>query len=186
MRRFAFALAFVAGGLAAGPARATPEFPGAIVGDLNIKCDGGASPIWDGMGCTICHTSNGGGLGTVQHPFGAALKMEGLSAFADGELSTLLDNEKTAMHDFNCDGIPDIEELESCQWEQLAMTSTVCNGGDGGAADAGPPIDNVIYGCDASPRSSRASTIPAALAALLASVLLVTRLRAKRRLKGDR
>lgn len=172
MRRFLLPLAACA--LFAVPARATPEFPGAIVGDLNITCDGGANPIWDGQGCTICHTSNGGGLGTVQHPFGAALKSEGLSAFADSELNTLLQNEKTAKHDFNCDGIPDIDELESCQWQQLVTSGTACGGGDGGTADAGAPIDNVIYGCDASPRSTHASTIPPLLAALgLVSVLLV-------------
>jgi len=40
-------------------AHATADFPAAIVSDLNITCP---NPIFDGNGCTICHTTDNGGL----------------------------------------------------------------------------------------------------------------------------
>lgn len=185
-RRFVAGLAALAVLLVPAFARATPDFPPLIVQDLAIKCDGGASPIWDGLGCTICHLDNNGGLGTVQHPFGLAMKsMYGVSANNESALTSALNAEKTAQNDFNCDGIPDIEELESCQWPMLAMKGSMCGGDGGMGGDGGPPIENIIYGCSAS-ASSSASSVPASIAALLACALLVTHLRAKRRFKGDR
>ena len=184
--RFASLAAFGALLLAA-PAHATAEFPGLIVSHLNITCDGGANPIWDGNGCTICHTSNNGGLGTVQHPFGENLKAEGLSAFNDTELTKLLDQEKTAMHDFNCDGIPDIVELESCEWPQLTMLDTTCGGGgDAGMEDdsgtpSGAPPETVVYGCSTS-NAAQGSGLPAGVAVSVAGLLGVALIR--RRIKA--
>jgi len=181
-----FILGFLAGALAllvAPAARATPDFPPLIVSHLNITC---SDPIWDGQGCTICHVTNNGGLGTVQHPFGANLKAMGLVAFDETELTTLLDDEKTAMHDFNCDGTPDITELENCEWEKLATVDDCGQtSGDGGttSGDGGgtstPPA--VVYGCSAS--STQGGTLPASVAASLAGFLVVAVVR-RRALKA--
>jgi hypothetical protein len=158
----------------ASPARATPDFPGLIISHLNITC---SNPLWDGQGCTICHLTNGGGLGTVQHPFGAHLKAMGLSAYDESALTMLLDQEKTKLDDFNCDGTADITQLEMCQWEQLATVDTCGQSNDGGmpSGDSGNndvlPAEGVVYGCSAS--NARASTLPASVAGSVAGFLVV-------------
>jgi MYXO-CTERM domain-containing protein len=178
MRRFIFPVLTLLGLLIASPAYATAEFPGIIVAHLAITCDGGADPIWDSNGCTICHTSNNGGLGTATHPLGTAFKMEGLSPFADGELTKLLDLETqpapTGHHDFNCDGIPDIDQLTGCDWPALAITGTMCGDAGTNLGDAGATTEAVIYGCSTSTTSG---TLPASVATGIAGLMLVALVR---------
>jgi MYXO-CTERM domain-containing protein len=182
MRRLLLSVSLVASLFVAAPAHATAEFPGLIVSHLNIVCSDGGTPIWDGNGCTICHLTNNGGLGTVQHPFGANLKAEGLSAFNDSELTKLLDEQKTALDDFNCDGIPDIQELESCEWPALVTLGDKCDAGpDGG--DGGVPTENIIYGCSTSTGPQGSSALPASVAAALAAMLTVAVVRRRRRIR---
>jgi hypothetical protein len=182
MRRFTAPLAFFACAAAltvSANARATAEFPVKMINDLGIKCP---NPIWDGNGCTICHTTNTGGIGTATMPFGAYLKKNGLTAFNDVALNTLLtDLEAETPHttDTNCDGKPDIDQLTSCDWQGLATKTVGC---DAGAIQ-------IIYGCSTStvaPTSSAARDEPAvpapfALGVCGALVVVVVRASSRRR-----
>jgi MYXO-CTERM domain-containing protein len=134
------ALAFAACLFASGRARATAEFPQQIVNDLGITC---SNPIWDGSGCLLCHTSNGGGLGTATKPFGVWTKQNGLTPFNDAQLATLLQQLQSASPpvDTNCDGTADIDQLTNCDWLSLASNDQ---------CSAGVPVQ-VYYGCNAAP-----------------------------------
>jgi hypothetical protein len=183
MRRLALLLSVVTTLLVAAPAHATAEFPGLIISTLKISCDGGASPLWDQNGCTICHLSNNGGLGTVQHPFGVQMKSLGLSAFNDSALVTTLGQ----LQDGNtgCNGI---EMLETCQWEALAgaqSLSSVPTCGDGGVEiDAGTP-EAVIYGCAAAPttttHSNESNVVPISVAGVMSGMLALALVRRRRK-----
>jgi hypothetical protein len=160
--------------LVASRAHATAEFPAKIVTDLNVTCP---NPIWDNNGCTICHTSNNGGLGTATMPFGAYMKSHGLTAFNDGKLQTILAQlqaESPHTTDTNCDGKPDIDQLTTCDWQGLATKGAACGGGDGGT---GVPV-SVYYGCSATPSDP---ALPASMAIGIAGVLVVTVIRASSR-----
>ncbi|HEY1954874.1 MAG TPA: hypothetical protein VGH28_04665 [Polyangiaceae bacterium] len=180
MRRFiAFAVAslplFVA-----SRARATAEFPGQIVSDQNITC---ANPLFDGNGCTICHQDDNGGLGTATRPFGRYMKSQGLTPFNDqklGALLTALQNESPHTTDTNCDGTPDIDELTSCQWQNL--TQDMC-GADAGGVDGGSVPLTVFYGCSTSPTVGDRDTpiLPGGAAVAIAGMLGAALIRAKRR-----
>jgi hypothetical protein len=175
MRHFLSLLAFSFALLVTVRAHATAEFPGKIVSDLNITC---ANPIFDGNGCTICHTSNNGGLGTVTHPFGAYMKANGLSIFNDTQLQTLLtklQNENPHTTDTNCDGKPDIDQLTTCDWQSLATVNECGVSTDGGV---GPQTQTIIYGCSASPNEP---ALPASLAIGIAGFLAASVIRAKTR-----
>ncbi len=179
MRHFASIASAALFGLALlAPARAhaTAEFPAKIVSDLSITC---ANPIWDGSGCMICHTSNSGGLGTATKPFGQYLKSNGLTAFNDTELQTLLNTlsaENPHTTDTNCDGKPDIDQLTTCDWASLATNA--CTGGDGGTGV--PPA--IVYGCSAAPAPSRDEpALPASIAIGVAGALALSIFRAKKR-----
>jgi uncharacterized protein (TIGR03382 family) len=125
----------------ARPAHATAEFPGIIQQHFGITCTDGGIATPD---CIICHDNDNGGLGTVTRPFGVWMKANGLSAFNDSKLGTLLDQAKQEGIDTNCDGIPDIDQLESCDWPALETSGDACG------ADAGTPV-TIFYGCEASP-----------------------------------
>jgi len=146
------------------------------VSDLQITC---SNPIFDGNGCTICHTSNNGGLGTATKPFGAWMKQNGLTPFNDTELATLLqqlENESPHTTDTNCDGTPDIDQLTHCQWSDLASNDDCSSGGD-----AGVPV-SVFYGCTAAPAATKESpALPASGAMGVAAVLGAALVRARRR-----
>jgi len=179
MRRlFAFAFASVSL-LVTSRARATAEFPGQIVTDQKITC---TNPIWDGNGCTICHTDDNGGLGTATKPFGRYMKSQGLTPFNDQKLAALLtalQNESPHATDTNCDGTPDIDELTSCQWPQLAVDQCGADGGTGG--DGGVPL-TVFYGCSTSPAVGDGEPIlPGGAAIAIAGLLAAVTIRAKRR-----
>ena len=175
MRRFFFFIAALfAVSLASARANATAEFPGPIVSHLGITCADGGIATPD---CVLCHQNDNGGLGTATHPFGAWMKSQGLNAFADSKLDSLLDQAKADNIDSNCDGIPDIDQLESCDWPALETKGTV-----GCSSDAGAPI-TIIYGCAASPRTS-SDPLPASaalgVAFVLAAALVIKRRRRRR------
>ncbi len=161
--------------LAPARAHATAEFPGKIVTDLGITC---ANPIWDGSGCTICHSSNAGGLGTATQPFGVYMKTNGLTAFNDTQLQTLLSTlnaENPHKTDTNCDGKPDIDQLTTCDWQSLSVDAC---GGDGGTGV--PPA--IFYGCTASPAPAHDEpAFPASIAIGVAGALALSIFRAKTR-----
>ncbi len=149
MRRFILvSVSFALAAMAPATARATADFPTAIVSDLNITC---TNPIFDGNGCMICHTSNNGGLGTATHPFGAYMKSHGLVAFNEAELKTLLaqlDAESPHTTGADCFGTPFVDLLKTCQWQTMATATCTSSG------DAGPPqgvAPSVYYGCSAAP-----------------------------------
>jgi hypothetical protein len=173
---FAFAL------LLPTRARATAEFPQQMVSDLGISC---SNPIWDGSGCTVCHDSNNGGLGTATKPFGVWTKQNGLTPFNDAKLAALLQqlqNESPHTTDTNCDGTPDIDQLENCQWLDLASQNQCSTGGD-----AGIPI-GVYYGCQAAPAvgDGGGPALPASATLAFAGVLAGALVKARRRKRsGD-
>jgi hypothetical protein len=84
-------------------ARATPNFPAAIAGDLQLS----ATPA-----CTICHATNAGGAGTVVKPFGKYLVSRGLVPFDEGSLAGALAAAAGERHDTDGDGILDVDALK--------------------------------------------------------------------------
>ena len=173
MRHFASIALFALALLVPARARATAEFPQGIVTDLAITCP---NPIWDGSGCTICHTTNNGGLGTATKPLGVYMKSNGLTAFNDAQLKTILtnlQNENPHTTDKNCDGKPDIDQLTTCDWQSLSVDAcgTSTDGGTAGAA-------TVIYGCSASPGEP---ALPASIAIGVVGLLGLTLVRASSR-----
>jgi hypothetical protein len=173
-----FALLFVP-----ATAHATADFPAAIVSDLGITC---AKPIWDGNGCTICHTTDNGGLGTATHPFGAYMKSHGLAAFNETALKTnlaALDAESPHSTGAECFGTPYIDLLKTCQWQTMA-TATCSSAGDAGPQGVAPSI---YYGCATTPTKETDPAMPASIAFAFAGLLGFSVIRASsRRRSGDR
>jgi len=173
MRRFAFFAALFVALFVSASARATAEFPALIQQHLNITCTDGGTATPD---CIICHQNDNGGLGTATRPFGAWMKSNGLSAFNDSELETLLDKAKSEGVDTNCDGIPDIIELEDCDWPALETSGDAC--GDAGTSSA----VTILYGCSAAPNAASPSgdPLPASaaigVAFALAGALVIARI----------
>jgi hypothetical protein len=161
--------AVCAGGLVLASARtasATPDFPAALATDLGVTC------VAD---CTICHTNNSGGAGTVTQPFGRQLQIYGLAKYDQASLQNALNTCKAAGLgcDTNCNGTNDVDELTSC------INPNLTNQCDGGTSNLG---DVVIYGCETSPRApgngpAGPGSAAAAIAALLLGGLLVGRMR---------
>jgi len=185
MRQFLLAPLFAVALLAPATAHATADFPAKIVSDLNITC---SKPIWDGNGCTICHTTNNGGIGTAIHPFGAYVKSQGLTAFVEPKLTTILqqlDAESPHTTGAECFGTPYIDLLKSCQWQTMA--SATCTGtSDGGVQPGVAP--SIYYGCAASPSApSNDPAMPASIAIAFAGLLGFSVIRASsRRRSADR
>ena len=184
MRSLAFVSFMLVGVLAPATAHATASFPAAIVTDLNITC---AKPIWDGQGCTICHTTDNGGLGTATHPFGAYLKSHGLGAFQETTLKTLLtqlDAESPHTTGADCYGTPYVDLLKTCQWQTMA-TATCSGASDGGTTPGVAP--SVYYGCATTPTHESDPAMPASIAIAFAGLLGFSVVRASsRRRSADR
>lgn len=178
MRRFTL-FAFASTLLVSPLARATAEFPQQMVTDLGITC---ANPIWDNSGCTICHADNNGGLGTATKPFGRYMKTQGLTPFNDTKLSSILGQlqaESPHATDTNCDGVPDVDELTNCQWQNLTVDQCGADAGtDGGVV----PL-SVYYGCStgANVGEHDAPALPGSAAIAIAGLLGAIVLRAKTR-----
>ena len=182
MRRFLSLLPFALL-LVPASAHATADFPAAIVTDLNITC---AKPIWDGQGCTICHTSDNGGLGTATHPFGAYMKSHGLAAFNETALKTILTQlQAEAPHSTgaDCYGTSYVDLLTTCQWQTMATAT--CSSSDGGTPQGVAP--SVYYGCSTTPTHESDPAMPASIAIAFAGLLGFSVVRASsRRRSGDR
>jgi len=66
------------------PARATPDFPGAVVQDLGLPGITVDAP----QGCTLCHTTDAGG--TSLKEFGHLLQQDGLQPYDEPSLAQAL------------------------------------------------------------------------------------------------
>jgi hypothetical protein len=149
-------------------AHAYYPLPNEIVSHLNITC---ANPIWDGQGCLLCHESLSGGCTTATHPFGQWLVSQGLTC-ANGtvldapSLDPYLDEAKAEAIDTNCDGVPDVTQLTTCNWQ--ALSENKC--GDAGNT---PEIsENVIHGCSMVDGSSAPGMLAFGVAGALAGLLI--------------
>ena len=89
--------------LLASAAMASSAYPGGIDADVGMPC----APQ-----CTLCHTSNAGGAGTVTTEFGIAMMDRGLLGGSQADLLspalTALENDAV---DSDGDAIIDIDEL---------------------------------------------------------------------------
>src|SRR5687768_16197641 len=86
----------------AAPAPASEPFPSAIQEKLMLP----AEPP-----CTICHTTDEGGEGTVVKPFGVTIQRLGVGKLETGKLIAALDALESQQIDSDFDGIPDTTEL---------------------------------------------------------------------------
>ena len=81
---------------------ATSNFPAALESELGTIC---RPP------CTVCHTNNSGGSGTVTQPFGVAMKDCGLVASSVSKLKEALAQMDADGVDSDGDGILDTQAL---------------------------------------------------------------------------
>ena len=88
--------------LGAHVATATANFPAALQSELGATC---APP------CTVCHTNNSGGTGTVTQPFGVAMKDRGLVGSSVSKLQEALAQMDADGVDSDGDGILDTQAL---------------------------------------------------------------------------
>jgi MYXO-CTERM domain-containing protein len=86
---------------AASSARATPNFPGAIQSELNLARE---------PNCNLCHVGVEA-RGTVNTPFGGAMRQRGMQAYDEGLLLDALTLLREQGVDSDGDGQPDVEEL---------------------------------------------------------------------------
>lgn len=101
--RNALAITFLLAG--APVAHASLPFPSEIADHL-----GGDTPV---PPCTICHSNDLGGLGTVVQPFGVKMMERGLVAQNVASLRLALDALEAEGSDVDGDGVPDIQELRN-------------------------------------------------------------------------
>jgi hypothetical protein len=86
-----------------GLAIASPTYPGAVAGTLDLPCK---------PECTLCHTRPTGGFGTVNTPFGLTARMQqDLMCCSPATLPEVLDALEAAETDSDGDGTSDIEEI---------------------------------------------------------------------------
>lgn len=95
--------AFVLACLLVGTAEATPNFPAAIQTHLTMA---------EKPDCALCHFGEPG-RGTVQTPFGLAMRERGLVAGDTDALIQALDQMSTDQVDSDRDGVTDIQELQN-------------------------------------------------------------------------
>jgi hypothetical protein len=82
-------------------ARATSDFPNAIQSDLNAT---------QAPQCLVCHVGQTG-MGTVQTPFGLAMRQRGLEAGDEESLRAALSKMEADKVDSDGDGVLDVDEL---------------------------------------------------------------------------
>lgn len=114
--------------LAALPAFATAEFPGAVQAHLSLA----APPP---QSCGLCHTNGITGAGTVNTPIGRALRMNGLVANDTASLIAALDALEATGTDGDADGVGDVAELRAGTNPNVAEASP--DGGTGGGTGGG-------------------------------------------------
>ena len=87
-----------------GPVRASDTFPEEIRAQLQLP----AAPP-----CTLCHSSDEGGLDTVVTPFGVTLARLGLVATDENSLLAALQAAESQTVDSDFDGVADLDELRA-------------------------------------------------------------------------
>lgn len=95
--------------------------------------------------CSLCHTNGITGLGTVNTPFGKAVRAHGAVAGDTASLGAALDAMATENVDSDADGVTDVAELMAGTSPNVGSMGTGGgSGGGGGAVLPGPR-----YGCGA-------------------------------------
>lgn len=125
-------------------ALATPNFPDAVQRELNLSY----TPV-----CELCHVGVQA-RGTVNTPFGRAMRQRGLQAYDEESLRDALAALRSEAVDSDGDGVPDVEEL-------LA-------GDDPNQSAQTPDIPEPTFGCATSPGGSACWMLLVTLGALLA------------------
>jgi hypothetical protein len=111
-----------------GVARASSIYPGVVESELSMPC----APQ-----CTLCHTNNAGGGGTVTRDFGLAMMDRGLEGGSQRDLlKAALSQMETDAVDSNADGVTDIDAL---------IAGEDPNGGPAFCGDTALPTP--VYGC---------------------------------------
>jgi hypothetical protein len=131
--------------LMAAPAWATDMFPAAIqnkymLGDLPPEL------------CALCHTNGITGSGTVNTPFGRAMRMNGLLPNDTASLNAALDALAAASVDSDGDGVTDVAELMAGTSPNVAnmMAMDGGTGGGGGGGGSVVQVPPVKFGCGGS------------------------------------
>jgi len=122
-------------------AQSTPNFPGAVQQIL----DASAAPQ-----CRICHLCGITGRGTVNTPWGVAMRSRGLQAFDEGSLDDALAAMERDGVDSDSDGIIDVDAVRmggdpnpsgGCDAEDETIPRYGCVGQ---IAPVGPPANSLI------------------------------------------
>jgi hypothetical protein len=103
MRKLAWVPAMLSIALVPRAARSTDNFPNAIQRDLGLSY----SPP-----CSACHVGGVTQQGTVNTPFGKAMRARGLVAYDESVLAATLAAMQDARVDSDGDGTADIDELK--------------------------------------------------------------------------
>jgi|SRR6185437_2411593 len=172
LRRFLRPGIIAAVALAPRIAAANPLFPTTVQSHLGLSY---LPP------CTICHETDLGGTGTATKPFAVAMKAVGLSGLDSSTVDPSLDALQAMGTDSDCNGIPDIQQLEDGQDPNTG--EYIDNSGKKAPAD--PGCSGVImpaYGCGAQVAPASTPTDSAPLLAAFATALGValTRFRPRR------
>ncbi len=148
--------------LTALPARATPNFPGAVQRTLGAV----AAPD-----CSICHVNGRVGRGTVNTGFGTAMRARGLVLYDEGSLAGALAAMEVDRVDSDGDGVIDVDAIRR-------------GNSPNGAGEAALPDETIpSYGCfgRVAPRRPSPDAVVPGLALVAFAVLA-----ARRRGRGQR
>ena len=148
--------------LAAAPARATPNFPGAVQRQLAAI----AAPD-----CSICHVNGRVGRGTVNTPFGSGMRARGLVLYDEASLVRALMAMEAARVDSDGDSVLDVDAIRM--------------GKSPNPPEADLPDETIpTYGCFGSvaPRPAPPQTVLLACAVVALGVLVLRRRRRDARL----
>jgi hypothetical protein len=155
-------------------ASATATFPDAVQTHLGLTY---APP------CTICHTTQSGGTGTVTKAFGKAMRQNGLQSGNTTSVQSALDALDAANTDSDCDGVNDVAQLKEGREPNTGEyidgsgktnpPASSCAGTGGNGASSDP-----AYGCGA---QLAEGPVTGSAWAAVAAVLTVLGLGASRR-----
>ena len=125
--------------LLAAPGWASSTFPGDIQSKYSLA---GPPPT----SCALCHTNGITGLGTVNTPFGKAVRMRGAVQTDATKLAAALDAMAAEGVDSDGDGVTDVAELMAGTDPNVPPGGTGGGSGGGGGTVVGP----LRFGCGAS------------------------------------